>query len=56
VNAIWIALSVGIAVAVAALATSWVPRYQGVDLGTVSHRWMAQQRFGPNEPIRSTER
>jgi F0F1-type ATP synthase membrane subunit c/vacuolar-type H+-ATPase subunit K len=49
VNAAWIALGVGIAVAVAAFATSWVRPYQGVDLGTVSRHWMAQQRLGRKE-------
>ena len=49
VNAAWIALGIGLAVAVAALAKSWVRRYQGVDLGTVSDQWMAQQRLGLKE-------
>ena len=48
-NAGWIALGIGIAVAVAALAKAWVRRYQGVDLGTVSDQWMAQQRLGLKE-------
>jgi hypothetical protein len=49
VNVVWIALGIGIVVAAVALATSWIRRYQGVDLGTVSHQWMAQQRLGPKE-------
>jgi len=46
VNAGWIALGVGVAVAIVMLATSWRRRYRDFDLGTVSDQWIAEQRFG----------
>jgi hypothetical protein len=45
VNAGWIVLGMGIAVAVLMLATSWFRRDQDVDLGSVSHHWIAEQRM-----------
>lgn len=29
-------------------ATSWLRRHQTADLGTVSHQWIAEQKFGPH--------
>ena len=49
VNAVWILLAVGIAGAVVMLVTSWVRRDQYADLGTVSHQWIAEQRFGQGQ-------
>jgi len=46
VNAGWIAALVGLAVAVVMLATTWFRRGDDSDLGTVSHQWIAEQRFG----------
>ena len=46
-NAGWIVLGIGVAVAIVMLATSWLRRYQDdLDLGTVSHQWIAEQRPG----------
>jgi hypothetical protein len=45
-NASWIILGVGLVVAVVILATSWFRRHQDFDLWTVSHQWIAEQRFG----------
>jgi hypothetical protein len=46
VNPNWIVLAAGIAGAVVMLATSRWRREQVVDLGSVSHHWMAEQRLG----------
>jgi hypothetical protein len=46
VNTLWMVLAVGVAVAVVVLAMSWFRRSQDFDLGTVSHQWIAEQRFG----------
>jgi hypothetical protein len=46
VNAVWIVLGLGIAVAVLMFATSWLRRAQDVDLGSVSDQWIAEQRLG----------
>ena len=46
VNAVWIVLGIGVAVAVLMLTTSWRRRDQEVDLGSVSHQWIAEQRMG----------
>lgn len=32
--------------AILVLAKSWLRREQAVDLGTVSHQWIAEQRMG----------
>jgi len=45
VNPSWIVLAVFIAGAIVMFATSRLRRRQVVDLGTVSHQWMAEQRF-----------
>jgi hypothetical protein len=47
VNAAWIVLGIGVAVAVLMLTTSWRRRDQSLDLGSVSHQWIAEQRMGP---------
>jgi len=49
VNAGWVALGIGIAVAVLMLATSWFRRDHDVDLGSVSHHWIAEQRMGQGD-------
>jgi len=41
----WIVLGLGIVAAVFMLATSWLRRGQAVDLGSVSHQWIAEQRL-----------
>jgi hypothetical protein len=46
VNAAWIVLGIGVAVAVLMLTTSWRRRDQALDLGSVSHQWIAEQRMG----------
>jgi hypothetical protein len=46
VNAAWILMGIGVAVAMLMLTTSWRRRDQQVDLGSVSHQWMAEQRMG----------
>jgi hypothetical protein len=46
VNAAWIVLALAVAVAVLMLSTSWRRRDQQVDLGSVSHQWIAEQRMG----------
>jgi hypothetical protein len=46
VNASWIVLGLGLAVVVLILATSWLRRHRDVDLGSVSHTWIAEQRMG----------
>ena len=33
-------------------ATSWLRRHEPVDLGTVSHQWIAEQKFGPGSDSR----
>src|SRR5919108_2992466 len=45
VNAAWIVLALAFAVAVLMLTTSWRRRDQQVDLGSVSHQWIAEQRM-----------
>jgi len=51
VNLGWIVLGMGIAVAVLMLAASWLWRDHHVDLGSVSHHWIAEQRMGHgNDP------
>jgi hypothetical protein len=47
VNADWIVPGIGIAVAVVMLVKSWFRRDRDVELGSVSHRWIAEQRMGP---------
>jgi hypothetical protein len=49
VNAGWILLALGIAGVVVMLVTSWVRRDRQRDLGTVSHHWIAEQRFGSGQ-------
>jgi hypothetical protein len=46
VNPNWIVLTVFTAAAVVTLVTSRLQRCQVVDLGGVSHQWMAEHRFG----------
>jgi len=45
-NTGWIIVLVGLAAAVVAAASSWLSRRDEFDLGTVSHQWIAEQRFG----------
>lgn len=51
-SAAWLALLVGLALAVVAVASSVFRRHGPVDLGTVSHQWIAEQRFGANHDPR----
>jgi hypothetical protein len=47
VNAAWIILGIGVvAVVMLMLTRSWRRRHQGLDLGSVSHQWIAEQRMG----------
>jgi ABC-type transport system involved in cytochrome c biogenesis permease subunit len=47
VNAGWIVLAIGVAIAVVMVAKSWLRRHhQGSDLGNVSHQWISEQRLG----------
>ena len=45
----WTTVAVVIAVAVAAVARSLWRRHEDADLGSVSHNWIAEQRFGHSE-------
>jgi hypothetical protein len=45
VNAGWIVLGMATAIAALVLATTWLRRGD-VDLGSVSHQWIAEQRAG----------
>jgi len=49
VSAGWILLAVGIAAVVVMLVRSWARRDRQRDLGTVSHHWIAEQRFGSGQ-------
>ena len=42
----WIVLGTGFAVVLLMLATSWFRRNRAVDLGSVSHHWIAEHRMG----------
>jgi len=44
--ALWIALALAVAGAIAMLANSWHRRDHESDLGAVSHQWIAEHRFG----------
>ena len=44
-NAGWILLAAGIVGAGVMLVMSWVRRDHDLDLGTVSHHWIAEQRL-----------
>jgi hypothetical protein len=46
VNAVWIVLIIGAAVATLVLTTLWRRRDQKADLGSVSHQWIAERRTG----------
>ncbi|MBI4885903.1 MAG: hypothetical protein HY824_02315 [Acidobacteria bacterium] len=50
-NAGWIVLGVGVVVAMVVLAASWLRRDHSFDLGTVSHQWIAEQRFGQGHDL-----
>jgi len=45
-NVSWIIGGMGVAGAVLVLAKSWLRREHDVDLGSVSHQWIAEQRMG----------
>ena len=51
-NAVWIAIGLGIAGAIAALVTSWRRGGHPVDLGAVSHQWIAEHRMGSGQDSR----
>jgi hypothetical protein len=42
----WILLAMVLAAAGLMLATTWYRRGEHVDLGSVSHQWIAEQRAG----------
>jgi hypothetical protein len=46
VNAGWIVLGVGIAIAIVTAAASWFRRGEAGDLGSVSAHWVNEQRLG----------
>jgi hypothetical protein len=52
VNPNWIVLAVGVVGAAVMLATSRWRRDRAVDLGSVSHQWMAEQRLGQGHDSR----
>ena len=45
-NAGLMVLAVGVVGAAVMFVSSCLRRYQAVDLGTVSHHWIAEQRLG----------
>jgi len=45
-NGAWVAVAAGVAVVIVLLVVSWLRRVQDFDRGTVSHQWIAEQRFG----------
>jgi len=51
-NVGWMAVLIGLALALVAIASSWFRRHEPLDLGTVSHQWIAEQRFGANHDPR----
>lgn len=51
-NVGWMAVLIGVALAVVAVASSWFRRHEPLDLGTVSHQWIAEQRFGTSHDPR----
>ena len=46
VNEAWILLGMAVAAGGVVLATTWLRRGERVDLGSVSHQWIAEQRTG----------
>lgn len=52
-NAESIVIGVAIAVTLIVLAMAWLRRDQDVDLGTVSHHWIAEHRLGPEREVQS---
>lgn len=51
-NTAWIVIAVAIATAVIALIASWRRGDQSVDLGAVSHQWIAEHRLGSGQDSR----
>jgi hypothetical protein len=51
-NAGWMAVLVGLVLALVAIASAWFRRHEQFDLGTVSHQWIAEQRFGAGHDSR----
>lgn len=48
-SAFWMTAAVLCAVVVAAVVTSLWRRHDDTDLGSVSHTWIAEQRFGHSQ-------
>jgi hypothetical protein len=46
VTAGWLVLGMAVGLAGLVLATTWLRRNEQVDLGSVSHQWIAEQRAG----------
>ena len=42
-----IVIAVACSIALIITAVSWLRRHEPADLGTVSHQWIAEQKFGP---------
>ena len=42
----WLVLGMAVGLAGLVLATTWLRRNEQVDLGSVSHQWIAEQRAG----------
>lgn len=51
-NTAWVVIGVGIAIALVARVTLWLRGDQPADLGTVSHQWIAEHRFGSGQDSR----
>jgi hypothetical protein len=52
VNTVWIALGLGIIVALVALIASWRRNDRPTDLGAVSDQWIAEHRLGSGQDSR----
>jgi len=51
VNIGWVVV-VALAAVIVVIATTWLRRHQDLDLGSVSHQWIAEQRLGQHDAQR----
>jgi hypothetical protein len=51
-NTVWVVVGVGLAGAAVALVKSWRRNDHPVDLGAVSHQWIAEHRLGSGQDSR----